>query len=84
MGSAQKCKCGHVLTDHLPRAKEGIKIRAKCEWWDCPCKLFKPDGRIHTYGRQYNIVESTSPLIKNHNRANYIGELRDDGTIINR
>jgi len=81
MGSAQKCKCGHVLTDHLPRAKNNVKIRTKCEWYDCLCELFIYDGKTHTYARKPGIIEPTSPLVTSHYRQAYMVDVREDGSV---
>ncbi len=81
MGSAQKCKCGHVLTDHLPRAKNNITMRTKCEWYDCECELFKPDGKTHTYARKPGLVEPISHLVTSHQRIAHISDVREDGSI---
>jgi len=84
MGNGKKCTCGHVLTDHKARYRNKVVTRLKCEWYDCECKLFVHDGKIHTYGRKPALTEPISPLVNEHRRQDYIGELRSDGTIIRR
>lgn len=44
-GMPKKCKCGHVISDHINKrlTKEHIKIkewRAECQWYDCDCVMF--------------------------------------------
>jgi len=80
MGSAQKCKCGHVLTDHLPRAKNNVKLRTKCEWYDCPCELFIYDGKTHTYARKPGLIEPTSPLV-GIRHVSHVSDIREDGSL---